>query len=307
MEMKKSFWLITMLLTILTIYYLPLTTYPGVGVSFGPGEITFGNLEIGQTYDFGKISSQQFEVINKSDRPVDVKIFKFKPRSAKKGFEPIPDVKWIKVYPERLKNLEPGKKYKVSVKISIPDDRKYLGKNYQVYLQARIVSKAFMGVGADSRVLIKIKDTATGKKPELKKEPAKFEVKPLKIYIKDFKLCEDYVCKDLTVKNLSNRDLKFQIVLLGEKEANRKMFPGYKEFPGIKSSGAKVNYFTVKPGKKARIYINLYLEDKEEYLGKKYQLFVNVRTYKEEIVQEFYVPIFIEKVLRDRGFKGSRE
>jgi len=102
------------------------------------------------------------------------------------------------------------------------------------------------------------------------------------------------VCKDLTIKNLSNRDLKFQIVLLSEKETHRKMFPGYEEFPGIKTSGAKENYFTINPGKKGRVHINFYLENKKEYVGKKFQLFVNVRTYEEDVVQEFYVPIFIK-------------
>jgi len=160
-----------LLILLLITYHLPFITYAGIGISFGPGEITFGNLEIGQTYDFGKISAQQFEVVNKSDNPVDVKIFKFKPTSTKAGFEPIPDTEWVKVYPEELQSLEPGKKYNVSVKISVPNDKKYLGKNYEIFLQARVVSKAFMGVAADSRVLIKISDTVTGKRTEFKEEP----------------------------------------------------------------------------------------------------------------------------------------
>ena len=268
------------------------------GISFGPGEIIFENLEIGQSYDFGKLSSQQFEVINKFENPIKIKIYKFLPNVLKPNFEPLPDLNWIKVYPDIISNAEPFKKYNVSIKISIPYDQKYLGKNFQFYLQARTESGSFLSLAADARVLIKISEKVSETKITEPAQLPKFEVEPLEIRIKELKLDNNYQISDMKIKNKSEKEIKFQIELLSCSETERPLFPGYEEFPGIKTSGTKLEFFTLKKEKIIRPVINLYLKPDENYIGKKFQFFINIKTLSENITHNFYVPAFIENVVK---------
>jgi len=249
--------------------------YSKIGVSFGPGEITFGNLEIGQSYDFGKLSSQQFYVINKSSHPVDVVISPFLPKfSTKKGFLLLPNLSWIKVYPSRVTNLEPGKKYTISLKLKIPDNNKYLGKNYMFFLQAKVVSGGFWGIGASSRVLIKIKKNKTGEKLKYPSSPADFNVIPSKVVINNVTFGKKGVYSTIEIKNNSKRKLTFEISLLSCKQVKRPLWKGYSEFPGFDFSKPTKNFFTLEPGHSIDVDIKFQVDKKLQHKGRKIQLYI---------------------------------
>lgn len=275
---------------------IPTMLFSGTGISFGPGEIIYNNLQIGESYDFGKLSNVKFEVKNNCEKSIGIKIIKYAPSkgSVKKGYEPIPDLSWVKVYPDSHKKIRPGKKKKASIIITIPNKKKYLGKKYQVMLQARIDSKSFMGVGVNSRVLFSVnKKKIKGKTKKLIK-PARFKVTPEKIHIDNLKFNSKSTYGKIKVKNLSGRKLDIEMVLLSEKQCSRKFRPGYKEFPGINQSEPTKHHFLMKPGETKEGSVRLKVGKQKKYKHNKYQLFINVRTRNEEITEEFYIPVFIE-------------
>jgi len=283
-----------MLKWIVVLIYIPGILLGKAGIGFSPGEIAYNNLQIGQIYDFRELSNTQHVVVNKSDSPVSVAIVKFKPSksSVKKGYEPILDLNWVRVVPDIIKNIKPKKRKKVGIIVSIPDEEKYLGKKYQIMLQARTIGKSFIGVAMNNRILITISKEKAKAKKELKK-PAKFSVMPLEIRIEDLILDQKEVYRKIKVKNLSDRKVTYEIVILSVEQAERKLIPGYDEFPKINLVKPVDNYFILKPGEKTEASIKIKIRKKWLKKGKKYQFYINIRTFNEDIIEEFYVPVYI--------------
>ncbi len=279
-------WLMLLVLT-------PSIVLGKAGIGFSPSEIIYNNLQIGREYDFGELSNIQFEVKNRSESPVSVRIVKYKPSSAKAGYEPIPDLSWVTVYPELLEKIKPKSKKQVGVKISIPDDEKYLGKKYQIMLQARTTGKSFIGIALNNRIMFTISEEKL-ENPEKMEKPAHFSVNPLEVYINDVKTDQEIVYGTIEIKNLSDRKITFEMVMLSSKQTGRKLRAGYLEFPSINLAQPVKNYFALEPDEEVEASVKVNIEGKKMHKGKKYQLFVNVRTVNEAIIEEFYVPIYIK-------------
>jgi hypothetical protein len=281
---------------ILLFLFLPFSLNAAPGISFGPGEIIYNNLQIGQEYDFGVLSNIPFEVQNKSDVSITVQIVKYAPSpgDVKKGYEPVPDLDWISLTQNTIKDIGPGEKRTVSLKIKVPDNKKFLGKKFQVMLQARTTAGNFMSLGANSRVLFTMSETRDQAKNKLPEPPARFKVGPEKIEVQDLVLGTTNTSSRLTVHNMSKKTMKFAMTLMNGRSAGRRIWAGYLEFPAISLVVPTKNYFTVQPGKRTDVGLKLFLENKKEYQGKKYQFFVDIHTVDEEVVEEFYLPILIE-------------
>lgn len=275
----------------------PFFMHAASGVGFGPGEIIYNNLQIGQEYDFGKLSNIPFEVWNKSTGSITVRIVKYAPSAAdvKKDYEPVPDTDWITVTPEVFKDIPAGRKRTASLKIRIPQDKKYLGKKFQIFLQARTEAGPFMALGAVSRVLFTISGTVdkSVKKPEA--APAKFSVGPETVRIQDLLLGATNVSGCLFIRNESAKPIKFGMSIMNGKAAGRKLWMDYHEFPALSLVKPTKNYFVIRPGEKTDVCLKLFLETKNKYRNKKYQFFVNIHTVDEEIVEEYYLPVLVEQ------------
>ena len=77
----------------------------------------------------------------------------------KEGFEAIPDLGWIKLDKAEFTGIKPGEAATTDVIISIPDDRQYQGKKYQVFIWSHTVGRS-IGVGLKSKLLISIIEEA---------------------------------------------------------------------------------------------------------------------------------------------------
>ncbi len=129
--------------------------FAGVGISFGPGEVIMGNFEIGGTYTI----TNQFEAINKSSIPVDFELATVVPSKnvCISGYEPLPDSQWVIPLRSHISNVSPQGSVKTGFTMRIPNNKKYKSKKFMFYLQARSLAGGFVGVGANSRVLIQIR------------------------------------------------------------------------------------------------------------------------------------------------------
>ncbi len=129
-------------------------------------EMKVENLEIGKTYHISKIKNFPLVLWNTSNILLNVKLDILIPQkeSLKKGYLPIPHTNWIQVTPDYL-DIKPGKTNSAMVIINIPDDKKYLGKNYQVYIWSHTVNKDVpINIGLKSRILLKIAGERSMKK-----------------------------------------------------------------------------------------------------------------------------------------------
>jgi hypothetical protein len=126
------------------------------GLSTTFGEVKLENLKIGEEYSMEEAAEFPLVVQNTSDEQLAIKVEILYPKKEelKEGFEPIPDISWISLEKEQF-SLKPQEGAKTDVIIKIPNDKKYLGKKYQVYLWSHTVGRS-LGVGLKSRLLFTI-------------------------------------------------------------------------------------------------------------------------------------------------------
>ena len=105
------------------------TAHAAGGLSSNWGEIVVENLEIGKSYDLNKYAGSPFTIVNNFESGVDLKLKVLLPQAQelKPGYEPIPDISWVKLEKEELK-VGALKKEVVNVKLTIPKDKRYSGK-----------------------------------------------------------------------------------------------------------------------------------------------------------------------------------
>jgi len=129
----------------------------GYGLSTSFVDVTFDNLEIGNTYSFHETSGRNIVITNTSKRSVSVKLDVVLPKEGetKPGYEPLPDASWIKIVPDSCP-VEPGQGTQSDLLISIPKDRHLRGKKYQFYVWSHTIGTT-LGVGLRSKVYIHIK------------------------------------------------------------------------------------------------------------------------------------------------------
>jgi hypothetical protein len=134
------------------------TVYAAGGLSSNWGEIVIEKLETGKSYDLNKYAGAPFTIVNNFDSDVNLqlKVLQPQPNELKPGYEAIPDVSWVKLEKEEI-NIGGLKKEVVNVKLTIPNDKKYAGKKYHVWIWTYTSGQA-MGVGLKSRILFAIRN-----------------------------------------------------------------------------------------------------------------------------------------------------
>jgi len=133
------------------------TTVEAAGLNTGFSEVTLGNLEIGKTYSTKETAGLPLVVVNTGEEAVDLKIELLLPQppELKEGFAPIPDLSWIKLEKTDFKDIQPNKSAVSDVIITIPDDKQYQGKKYQVFIWSHTLGRR-VGVGLKSKLLFSI-------------------------------------------------------------------------------------------------------------------------------------------------------
>lgn len=194
------------------------------GISTPTSSIVLKNLKIGYTYSVQRLTGKSFTVNYNGNKMVDLKILIQKPVQASGEYEPIPDTNWIKLIKE---NFEPdqGQSCQTDILITIPDDKKYLGKKYfvNIYPQALPAGKSsgglVFGLGLLCRLkfeispeLPTIQDIEIYKKMKVDKT-LNVKVSPERIFLKKFQTNRKVNIKkeyghSLKIENLSEFEIK---------------------------------------------------------------------------------------------------
>lgn len=136
----------------------PLVSY-AYGLETGFGKIILENVPIGINYSMRDNAKFPLTIKNTGDKKVTLKIEVLIPQKdeIQKGYEAIPETNWIKLEKEEF--VIPAKgEAETDVVISIPDEKKYLGKKFHAFIWSRTVEDN-LGVGIKSKLLINTKET----------------------------------------------------------------------------------------------------------------------------------------------------
>lgn len=128
-----------------------------LGLTTRFSQVTLENLETGKSYSTKELAGLPLEVVNTGKEPVDLKIELLlpEPGELKQGFQPIPDLSWIKLEKKEFKNILPNAAASTDVVINIPDEPRYAGKKYQLFIWTHTVGPT-IGVGLKSKLLFTI-------------------------------------------------------------------------------------------------------------------------------------------------------
>ncbi|MFH1367641.1 MAG: hypothetical protein ABII64_00805 [Elusimicrobiota bacterium] len=111
------------------------------------GELFLENLRIGRTYHVKDLGKDLFKISNNSDRELELTIEPVLPEKSllRKGYKSLPSARWIKTDVDKLK-LSPGQVGLIDVIISIPREKKYIGKKYQFHIWSKTAPVKGSGV-----------------------------------------------------------------------------------------------------------------------------------------------------------------
>ncbi len=288
-----------LILSLILLLSLPKDGNTG-GISTDFTEVTVRNLSIGKDSAIGKKVNRQLRVRNKGKNSIELKMEVLVPSKSelKKGYEPIPDASWIEMEKDYF-SVEPSENAVTDVIITIPSDKKYLGKKYQAYIWSHTVGKGNLPIalGLKSRLLLEISE----KERDLSQEFAgklDFAVFPDEMVLENVKIGE--VCdikkvigKVLEVKNLSRYPHIYEIRSISAKRAGIEVGDGYEDCPLPDFLTFDKSKFGLKKKKKSRVKMYLNFPEREEYAGKKYIFVIRIRLLEEEFLLNRYLKLYV--------------
>ena len=144
------------ILSLIIVLFVSSVSFAG-GLSTHFVEITLNKLEPGKTYSVKEISKSTLIINNTTkDKTVDIEIVPEKPvdYNLVPGYEPIPDLSWVKIGKGYFEHIGPGGSAETDISIAIPAGKEYYGKKYQVYIYSHTTGQGTFRVGIMSRLLI---------------------------------------------------------------------------------------------------------------------------------------------------------
>lgn len=150
-KMIRSFFIMPAMLLFMASYL-----YAG-GLSSTFVEVKMKDLKPGKTYSVKAETNQSLVVKNTTeDITVDIAVNPEKPvdYNIVPGYEPIPDLSWVKIDKNYFEKIGPGQSAETDISITIPSGDEYYGKKYQVYIYSHTAGQGTFRVGIMGRILL---------------------------------------------------------------------------------------------------------------------------------------------------------
>lgn len=267
----------------------------GLGTRFT--KVVLEDLKIGCSYSIAEVKGETLVVENTGERTTDLKVEAVKPfeQELEEDYEAIPDISWVKILKDFF-TIEPGGKARTDIILSIPDDKRYSGKRYQVMIWSRGVGGG-IGVGLKSRLLFNISENK-GANPSLG-----LSVMPATYLFSDLPLGERIELKiPLKIKNMSDEPQTYILSTYRAEELKRKPVEGYQEIPHPDWVEFEENEIVVEPNQISSVKMYIKVPNEERYYNQHWQIDLGV-TMKprsgERLALAAYPRYFIETESRD--------
>ena len=270
------------------------------------GEVLVKGLKIGQTYSLDKLLSLPYRVVNTGNKTVtlQVDVIAISSEAARKGYEPIPDLNWVKL-DQHTFDVQPNHEAVTDIIISIPNDPKLLGRRFEADIWARTKSKVgAFAVGMESRLLIQVASTPPTEK-ELKEKFVNQKLANLDFTLfptvgiatdvpmgVDFNLWKERKI-GIKIVNPNDQALHFRIRSIPNFEALLNMPNGFEEPPTpnwVKPEEGVV----VIPGnsiKETALIINI--PDDPRYRGKSYLFPISTEILEQQIPARVFYQLLV--------------
>ena len=126
------------------------------GLRTGFGKVILENIPIGVIYSMRKDSKFPLSIKNESDRKISIKIEVVIPKEGEiqEGYEAIPDTSWI-ILEQNQFTIEANGAAETDVVINIPDDKKYIGRKFHVFILSYTTGES-LGIGLKSKLLFSV-------------------------------------------------------------------------------------------------------------------------------------------------------
>lgn len=270
------------------------------------GEVVLRGLKIGQTYSLERLINLPLRLLNTGEETVDLKIdvIAITTASTKAGYDPIPDISWIKLSKQEF-TLEPNHEAVTDVVVSLPNDPSLLGRRFEADIWSRTQSKFQMfAVGVQSRLLIHI-DSTPPTEEELKKKfvdrriaDLDFTLLPAAGTAEGVPLGVDYNLKKerkLSIKLINPNDVKinFRIRSVPNWEALLAIPAGYEDAYDPRWLKFAAEIIEVEGNSIKETGMILHIPDEDRYRGKAFLFPVAVDVLEQEISARVYYKLLV--------------
>lgn len=287
-----------------TVFVLSARLYAGLATP--TADIEANNLRIGQTYNLTQMANLPFKV-TAMHREHRVRLTLLVPTTGqcRPGFEPLPDITWVTISRNGF-DLLSGETGEADITISIPNDEKYMGRNFEVKLLAVTTPKtvpmeesgASIGVGvmASLRFKVAAKPLTEEEKEKFKKAEYKavnIELTPNDLFLEDSievgkKVdIEKKFGKTLKLVNTGEAPVKVRVRSVSLAESGIQPPAGWEAGPDASYIVIPREKVKIRPLEVKKLPFFVYIPNEERFRGKKYFFIVEV-SVEDELVKTSY-------------------
>jgi len=276
----------------------------GAGLSTTFGAVSIENLQIGQAYSTQELVNLPLTVVNRSEESVNLQIDILYPSENElvEGYEPIPDISWIQLE-NNFFAISGGGSATTDVYITIPNEKRYLGKKFQVYLWSHTVGgEGMIALGLKSKLLFTISpELEKISEKKLREKPTRklsFSVLPENIYIEDVELGRKCSIKRLTgltlkIINPNNNKYIYQLKSVAVKDTLLELKRGYEDTPDPSFLRFSKTKFKVPANGVKDIKMYLEFPEKEEYKAKRYMFVISAEVLGQEVGMKVFARLYV--------------
>lgn len=263
------------------------------GLSVTPAKILIENLVPGRTYDLTEMADLPFTVKNTSGRKMRffLSVQRPGPGTAEKGFEPVPDEKWIGLTPPEWE-LENGGEGKSRMVIRIPAGKKHLGKKYEAGILTAGSDPSGKRKALDfeiellSRICFTVSPVEASEAEEKAGIDMNFNFMPQNLYLSNFSSLNADGVKTgeniLWIENLNSTERNYFLKRIRPSEALVPLPAGYEEAPDDCSVRFSATNICLGALGKTGVRAEFSFPDKELYKGKRYLFVLSARSEGKE-------------------------
>lgn len=277
---------------------------PGVyALSTNYAEVLVENLQIGGTYDLTKLANMPLEVGNNSDKDVQIKVEPGKPAKLAAGFEPIPSPGWVKIKQPEFK-LPAGSTFKTDIILTIPRNRKLLGRKFQVDILSKtktepaVLQAMQLEFGVTGRLLFTIAPVVRKDKQPQGAANLNYLVTPERLDVANVPLGAPFALQKpdggkVEISNQGSETLELKVEALTPEAAGIETTDGYVGFPKADALTFDKTDLQLAGGAKEALGMTLQLPDRPEYLGQKYLFIVSVSPVRGAVAVHRHLRIYV--------------
>ena len=277
------------------------------GLSTKFADVILSGLKPGMVYSIKKEQGLPYKVMNKTDKEIDVEVIVEKPSLSelREGYEPVPDVSWVKLFPTVF-HLESGEGTNCDVIISIPNEEKYANRHFQIMLVTQTVEKPGIRGIAISFALASRLRFSTGPTPvevlegQRRKilEALKMDMAPFSLFLSELPVGEKIKLdgkkfSTLQLVNRGNEDYRIEFYLA----KNPEIYGLRKDYQPMPQA-IKVDFKKKKTESKKRsindVIMEMEIPDEQEFYGKNFTFVVVAKLLWFDIPIELYSRVYFK-------------